>query len=137
MAAKISARQAKAAGIVPEAAKPRKRGKGPSAGDNARQAILMRLALAHGLPEPWFEYQFHTERRWRFDLCWLRGRIALEIQGGIFSGGRHVQGAALLDEMEKLNEAAILGWRVLFCTPQQLESGAAFQLVHRALGGKT
>lgn len=44
----------------------------------------------------------------------------MEVQGGIFTQGRHTRGAALLKEHEKLNHAAILGWRVLFTTPDRL-----------------
>lgn len=74
-----------------------------------------------GLPVPVIEYRFHEQRKWRFDFAWLRSRVALEVQGGIFSGGRHVQGAALVKEYEKLNAAAAAGWRVMFCQPGQLQ----------------
>ena len=51
----------------------------------------------------------------------------------MFTGGRHVRGAALLREHEKLNEAVCRGYCVIFCTPDDLETGAAFTLVERAL----
>jgi hypothetical protein len=35
--------------------------------------------------------------------------------------------------MEKYSEAAIRGWRVLRCTPQQVADGTALSLVERAL----
>jgi hypothetical protein len=57
----------------------------------------------------------------------------MEIQGGLFVAGRHVRGAALLEEYTKLNEAQILGYVVLLVTPAQVESGEAFSLVKRAL----
>jgi hypothetical protein len=44
-----------------------------------------------------------------------------------------VRGAALLDEHKKLNAAAILGFRVLFCTPKDVESGAIFPVIKKAL----
>src|SRR3989304_3500074 len=37
-------------------------------------------------------------------------------------------------EYEKLNEAALLGWRVLLVTPEDVTSGRALELVRRALG---
>lgn len=73
-----------------------------------------------GIPEPEFEYQFHPSRKWRFDLAWPHFKVALEAQGGIFSGGGHTRGAALLKEYEKLNEAARLGWRVIFVQPREV-----------------
>ena len=73
-----------------------------------------------GLPSPVFEHKFHPVRRWRFDLAWVEQKVALEVQGGIWTNGRHSRGAALLKEWEKLNTAAGNGWRMLYCQPKDL-----------------
>jgi very-short-patch-repair endonuclease len=70
-----------------------------------------------GIPAPVAEYKFHPIRRWRFDFCWLDQKLALEIQGGIFNNGRHSRGAAMIKEWEKLNTAAGMGYRLLYCQP--------------------
>lgn len=103
---------------------------------------LFRAALkAAGLPLPVPELRFHPTRKWRFDYGWsgdgniyepLRN-VALEVQGGLFVNGRHSRGAALLKEHEKLNEAAALGWRVLFTTPARLCHPDTIDLIRRAL----
>jgi hypothetical protein len=80
------------------------------------------------------EYQFAPPRKWRFDFA-FENRVALEVQGGIFSGGRHTRGAALLKEMEKLNTAAKMGWRVLYCIPQNLCFMETVDMVKEALNG--
>lgn len=61
------------------------------------------------------EFKFHPIRRWRFDfaLLPLSKKIAIEVEGGIWSGGRHTRGGGYIGDMEKYNEAAILGWTVL------------------------
>lgn len=81
------------------------------------------------------EVEFHPHRGWRFDFVFpmAASRLALEINGGLFVQGRHIQGARLLDEYEKLSEAAILGYRVLLTTPNAVKSGHALNLVLRAL----
>lgn len=96
---------------------------------------IERLCKAVGLPEPVAEYRFHPTRKWRFDYCWPDPphQLALEVQGGIFSGGRHTRGAALIREHEKLNAAAALGYRVVFCTPQDVVSGAVLGVIEPAL----
>lgn len=94
------------------------------------------LCAALRVPAPVPEYRFHPARRWRFDFCWPTHRLALEVQGAIFTQGRHTRGAALLKEFEKLNAAATLGYRVLFCTPTQIANGEAVQLVEAALQGQ-
>jgi len=79
------------------------------------------------------EYRFHARRRWRFDYAWPEQMLALEIEGGVWSGGRHVRGKGFLGDMEKYNAAALAGWRVLRVTPGQLVDGSAARLVRRAL----
>jgi hypothetical protein len=97
-----------------------------------------RLCELSGLPRPVAEFRFNATRKWRFDWAWPHGRhgarVALEVQGGLFIAGRHSRGAALLKEHEKLNEAAADGWRILYVTPQTLESATTFDLIRRALG---
>ena len=103
--------------------------------DGNQTAIVMALrAKAYGIPEPVGEHRFHPVRRWRFDWAWIDAKVALEVQGGLFVQGRHSRGAALMKEHEKLNAAAALGWRVMFCTPQQLRSGEVLEMVKKALG---
>lgn len=111
-------------------------GSKPAQKGAAMTAHLFELMCdAHDLPRPTPEYRFAAPRRFRFDYCWKEQKIALEVQGGLFTGGRHVRGAALLKEHEKLNEACIRGYRVLFCTPQDVKTGAVFALIKRAIKG--
>jgi hypothetical protein len=115
----------------------RKGGKKPPTlpqGGALNQVLFTRLCKAHGLPVPDYEVEFCPGRKFRFDVLW--GRCALEVQGAIFSGGRHVHGAALLSEYEKLNLAVCLGFSVLFCTPAQIDNGSIFPVVKRALGSE-
>ncbi len=101
-----------------------------------RYANFPALCVAFGLPKPLAEYRFHPVRKWRFDFVWIdppHNLVALEIQGGLFVQGRHSRGAALLKEHEKLNAAAILGFRVLFATPSDIASGAIFATVKAAI----
>ena len=80
------------------------------------------------------EYRFHPVRRWRFDWAFVSpNKIGLEVEGGIWTGGRHVRGAGFLKDIEKYNAAAVLGWRVLRVTPRTLCSPQTFALLKRAL----
>lgn len=92
-----------------------------------------RLCERFGLPVPMLEYQFHPVRGWQFDFAWPETAIALEVQGGIYSEGRHTRGAALEMEYEKLSEAAALGWRCLFTTPAKLRDLTTFRRLARAM----
>ena len=75
------------------------------------------------------EYKFHPTRKWRFDFAWPHAFIALEIEGGVWTGGRHTSGAGFVKDMEKYNEAGLLGWRIFRVTPNQVKNGQAIVLL--------
>jgi len=59
------------------------------------------------------EFSFHPTRRWKFDFAHPGLKIAVEIEGGIWSNGRHVRGKGYQEDAIKYNEAVKLGWRLL------------------------
>jgi hypothetical protein len=78
------------------------------------------------------EYKFCEQRDWRFDYCLEADTpnqpndlIAIEIEGGIWTQGRHVRGQGFLDDLEKYNHAAIQGFIVLRFSTQQVLDGSA------------
>jgi hypothetical protein len=88
---------------------------------------------AAGIPEPVTEHRFHAERRWRFDFAWVDQRIALEVEGGVWTQGRHTRGAGFLADLQKYNAATMSGWRLIRCTPEQLANGEAIRLVIKCM----
>ncbi len=99
----------------------------PRTGATSKAAphYLPDLCRAAGLPVPHAEYRFAPPRRWRFDWCWPEHRVALEIEGGVWTQGRHTRGAGYIKDMAKYNQAAIMGWRILRYTPDQLLNAIA------------
>ena len=85
------------------------------------------------LPIPQREHQFTPPRRWRFDFAWPHSLVAVEVEGGIWTNGRHTRGAGFLADCEKYNEATLLGWRILRVTREHIESGQALRWIERAL----
>ena len=47
---------------------------------------------------------------WRLDFAWPEYRIALEVEGGVWSRGRHVRGRGFLEDVRKYNCLAAHGW---------------------------
>jgi hypothetical protein len=90
-----------------------------------------------GLPIPQAEWRFHATRRWRFDWAFIEtsNRLAVEVEGGAFIGGRHTRGAGFLKDLEKYAEATVLGWRILRVTPKQIANGEALNWCDRTLRG--
>ena len=92
-------------------------------GDSTNLLLVELRSL--NFPEPVFEHRFHPKRRWRFDLAWPDLMLAVEIDGGTWTGGRHVSPVGYAKDCEKLNAAVVAGWRVLRFTPQMIENGQA------------
>ena len=82
------------------------------------RAFLTLWRRLGGDPDDWTpEHRFAPPRRWRFDLAHRGGAVAVEVDGGTWTGGRHVRGAGYRRDAEKLNAAAALGWFVYRLTP--------------------
>lgn len=88
--------------------------------DELRGKVLAQLV---GFPDPATELVFHPKRKWRLDYAWPTRMIAVEIHGGIHSGGRHTRGKGFVEDRAKMNEAALLGWTVIEATPEHVKSG--------------
>lgn len=83
--------------------------------------------------KPEREYRFDGTRRWRCDFAWPERLLAVEIEGGVWSGGRHTTGKGFSADCEKYNALALRGWRLLRFTPDMVKSGLAIQQVKDAL----
>ena len=102
-------------------------------------SIVVAFFTQNGLPKPELELRFHPFRKWRFDFAWNenpsdnRRWVALEVEGGVWIGGGHNRGAGFVKDMEKYNEAAAMGWRVLRVQPKDLCTMDTVELIKRCL----
>lgn len=87
---------------------------------NLQQKIFFRLLSEKGIERPYSEYKFHPDRKWRFDYCFPNQKLAIEIEGGVWIKGRHTRGSGFVKDMEKYNNAAVLGYRLLRFQPNDL-----------------
>lgn len=95
--------------------------------------LFVRILVAAGLPEPVPEFCFSPPRRFRFDLCWPREKVAFEREGGVWRRGRHNRPQGYMRDIVKYNLAALQGWIVVRATPEQMESGQALAWLTEAL----
>ena len=79
------------------------------------------------------ELKFHPTRKWRADYAIPSAMLLLEIDGAVWSGGRHTRGAGFIADQEKLNNAAIMGYRVLRFVPADIKNGTLLNTVKLAL----
>lgn len=84
-------------------------------------ADWLRIVLeATGL-RPEREYRCVPGRRWRFDLAFPDHRVAIEVHGGVWTRGRHNRPQGFINDRQKMNAAALLGWLVLEYTTDDLK----------------
>ena len=79
------------------------------------------------------EQRFHPVRKWKFDYL-IGEKLAVEVDGSVYSHGRHTRGKGYEADCEKLNEALILGYRVLRFSTGQVKSGMAIATIKRVMG---
>lgn len=88
-----------------------------------REAQFRRLLLSVDdrwrCPVP--QHYFARPRKWRFDWAWPSVKVAVEVHGGEWSGGRHGTGSGIVADCEKARAAARLGWIVLPIAGSELD----------------
>jgi len=114
-------------------------------GGSALERMAWSAMCEAGMPLPVCEYRFAAEhvgpgkglrvrlelaglRDWRFDFAWVPERVAVEVEGGTWSRGRHSRGAGFAEDCRKYNAAALMGWFVFRVTADMIKNGEARRL---------
>jgi len=100
---------------------------------NPYTASVCVLCDRHGLPRPIAEFVFCPGRRFRGDFVWKNERVALEIDGGAWTQGRHTRGSGFVKDLEKRRAYAALGFLLVPCTPIELHKGTWVDPVREAM----
>lgn len=79
------------------------------------------------------EHKFHPTRKWRFDYAIPAHKIAVEVEGGVWTGGRHTSPKGFLGDIEKYNTATVMGWRVLRTIPDELCTNATLDMIRQTI----
>jgi hypothetical protein len=94
------------------------------------EVLMMQEIVLAGLCEGMIrEHAFHDKRKWRIDFAWPERKIGVEVHGGIWQGksGGHTSGKGRMRDMEKMNEAKILGWKIIEVCSEHIKSGKAIE----------
>lgn len=103
--------------------------------DSTRK-IFNSLLLSIGAPAATPEFKFHPTRQWAFDYAWPDKKIALEVEGGVFTNGAHTRGPHFMSDMEKYNTAALLGWTVVRTVPKELLTSKTAEMIRQLYNQK-
>ncbi|MEN8991225.1 DUF559 domain-containing protein [Avibacterium paragallinarum] len=80
------------------------------------------------------EFKFHPGRKWRADFHLKGKKILVEVEGGIWSNGRHTRGKGYLGDLEKYNAATMMGYQVIRFSTEQVKSGKAIEQILKLIG---
>ena len=114
------------------------------------ETLLLEHIRGADLPEPRREYRFAAYhvgmgpgirkrlraaglKDWRLDFAWPCRKVAAEVQGGTWTGGRHTRGSGYEDDCRKINAAQDLGWRVYLFTGGMLNNNEAVPVLLAAM----
>lgn len=120
-----------------KATKPKGRSKRPKVkGEKVQSEGEVKLATALKALKIDFEqeFKFHPDRKWKADFHLVDKKILVEVEGGIWSGGRHTRGKGYIGDMEKYNAATMMGFQVLRFSTDQVKSGLAIQQIEKMVG---
>lgn len=113
----------------------------PTSTSKPTDTLLFHI-MAKRLPAPETEVQFYPHRKWRFDLFWREQNLAVEVMGGAHGSkatggrrGKHHRPDGYRQDCEKKSFAMMLSYRVLYVTPEQIDSGEAVQWIEALLRG--
>lgn len=81
--------------------------------------------------ESWHEYRH--DRNWRVDFAWPDRRLIVEVEGGVYTGGRHTRPSGFVKDIEKYNALTEAGWKVLRFSRREVKSGEALNVIERVL----
>lgn len=76
-------------------------------------------------------------RRYRLDFAHEESKVGIEIQGGIYTGGRHVQGMGYERDAIKYNLAFADGWVIFLITPQMVREQRWYEVIAATIRSRT
>jgi len=80
------------------------------------------------------EFKFHPSRKWRADFHLKGKKVLVEVEGGIWSNGRHTRGKGYLGDLDKYNAATMMGYQVIRFSTEQVKSGKAIEQILNLIG---
>lgn len=96
--------------------------------------IFRAFCRSEGIPDPVAEYSFCPGRKWRADYAWPAGKLLLEVEGGVWQGGRHNRSDGFQKDISKYNTASCMGFRIIRVIPANLLKVSTIEMIRICLG---
>lgn len=97
---------------------------------DGEEGLFWQIKNVSGLSLPEREVMLVPRRGWRVDFCWREPkRLVVEIEGGLWVGGRHVRPKGYREDMKKYNAIEKLGFTVVRFLPEDVKTGKALEYI--------
>lgn len=83
---------------------------------------IFEFIVDNGFPVPERQYTAIPNRRYKIDFCWPEYQLCLEVEGGVWTQGRHIQPGGFIKDMEKYNLLSYYGWTLFRVTPSHIRA---------------
>ena len=94
-----------------------------------RDEFIMLMNITFPDLEVWPEFYCSTERQWQIDYFFPQILLAIEQEGGVWTGGRHTRGKGFIADMDKYNFISSKGWTLIRRTPDQMKTQETIELI--------
>jgi hypothetical protein len=84
------------------------------------------------LPTPIRQFFAIPGRKLAFDFGFPDWRLLVEVQGGVWTKGKHGRGSGIIGDQNKLNLAVLNGYFTLQFSVNHIDDGSALQTIQRA-----
>lgn len=74
-------------------------------------------------------HEYEKPRDWRCDFVWPSLRLIVEVEGGVWTQGRHTRGSGFTKDTIKYNALVNAGWNLQRFTGEQVRSGEALNRI--------
>ena len=79
------------------------------------------------------EYQAIEGRRFKWDFAFVKDRLLIEVQGGVWIMGGHSTGVGITRDCEKFSLASVNKWFTIPVTTDHVKSGKALEWIKQFL----
>lgn len=90
--------------------------------------------ISAGYPEPMRQMLLIPKRKFRADFYWPSLRAVLEVEGGVYTRGRHVRPSGFISDIKKYNLYAYHGYTLYRIIPQDVGNGYLDEVLEMIFG---
>jgi very-short-patch-repair endonuclease len=99
--------------------------------ESAGEEALAGQIRIFGLPQPKREVQLIPGRLWRCDFYWNVYDVVVEVEGGVWKGGKHTSARGFEEDCRKYNAITAKGFKLFRFSTEMVTNGEAVRFLEK------